>query len=71
MSVLCYLQQKVMACFHAWDDWAVYPNEMLIKLQNIFLGLVIPKVRFMLIALCAQQIQKDRKQFMYLSVPLF
>ncbi|KAK2182719.1 hypothetical protein NP493_340g03058 [Ridgeia piscesae] len=36
-------KQKVMACFHAWDDWAVYPNEMLIKLQNIFLGLVIPK----------------------------
>jgi len=59
MSVLCYLQQKVMACFHAWDDWAVYPNEMLIKLQNIFLGLVIPKVIFMLIVLlCSHQIKQ-------------
>jgi len=33
-------KQKVMACFHAWEDWAVYPNEFLIKMQNIFLGLV-------------------------------
>ncbi|CAL8078656.1 unnamed protein product [Calicophoron daubneyi] len=34
------LKQKVMVCFRAWEDWAVYPNEYLIKLQNIFLGLV-------------------------------
>ncbi|KAH8852810.1 U2 snRNP-associated SURP motif-containing protein [Schistosoma japonicum] len=34
------LKQKVMLCFRAWEDWAVYPNEFLIKLQNIFLGLV-------------------------------
>ncbi|XP_013393846.1 U2 snRNP-associated SURP motif-containing protein isoform X1 [Lingula anatina] len=33
-------KQKVMACFRAWEDWAVYPNDFLIKLQNIFLGLV-------------------------------
>ncbi|KAA0193641.1 U2 snRNP-associated SURP motif-containing protein [Fasciolopsis buskii] len=34
------LKQKVMLCFRAWEDWAVYPNDYLIKLQNIFLGLV-------------------------------
>lgn len=33
-------KQKVMLCFRAWEDWAVYPNEYLISLQNIFLGLV-------------------------------
>ncbi|CAH8573433.1 unnamed protein product [Dicrocoelium dendriticum] len=34
------LKQKVMLCFRAWEDWAVYPNDYLIRLQNIFLGLV-------------------------------
>lgn len=29
-----------MSCFRAWEDWAVYPDPYLIKLQNIFLGLV-------------------------------
>ena len=33
-------QQKVMACFRAWEDWAVYTSDFLISLQNIFLGLV-------------------------------
>ncbi|XP_064638246.1 U2 snRNP-associated SURP motif-containing protein-like isoform X2 [Lineus longissimus] len=33
-------KQKVMNCFRAWEDWAIYPNEYLINLQNIFLGLV-------------------------------
>lgn len=33
-----------MSCFRAWEDWAVYPNDYLIKLQNIFLGLVPYKV---------------------------
>lgn len=33
-------QQRVMSCFRAWEDWAVYPDPYLIKLQNIFLGLV-------------------------------
>ncbi|KAL3315181.1 U2 snRNP-associated SURP domain-containing protein [Cichlidogyrus casuarinus] len=33
------MKQKVMLCFRAWEDWAVYPNEFLIQLQNIFLGL--------------------------------
>ncbi|CAL1542099.1 unnamed protein product [Lymnaea stagnalis] len=35
-------KQKVMNCFRAWEDWAVYPNDFLITLQNIFLGLIIP-----------------------------
>ncbi len=33
-------QQRVMSCFRAWEDWTVYPDPFLIKLQNIFLGLV-------------------------------
>ncbi|KAJ8278025.1 hypothetical protein GJAV_G00082950 [Gymnothorax javanicus] len=33
-------KQRVMSCFRAWEDWAVYPDQFLIKLQNIFLGLV-------------------------------
>uniref|UniRef100_A0A672U3U3 U2 snRNP associated SURP domain containing n=1 Tax=Strigops habroptila TaxID=2489341 RepID=A0A672U3U3_STRHB len=32
--------QRVMTCFRAWEDWAIYPEPFLIKLQNIFLGLV-------------------------------
>ncbi|MCJ8740461.1 hypothetical protein PDJAM_G00059560 [Pangasius djambal] len=33
-------KQRVMSCFRAWEEWAVYPDPYLIKLQNIFLGLV-------------------------------
>ncbi|XP_057680758.1 U2 snRNP-associated SURP motif-containing protein isoform X1 [Corythoichthys intestinalis] len=33
-------KQRVMSCFRAWEDWAVYPDPFLIRLQNIFLGLV-------------------------------
>ncbi|KPP71068.1 U2 snRNP-associated SURP motif-containing protein-like [Scleropages formosus] len=33
-------KQRVMSCFRAWEDWAVYPDPFLIKLQNLFLGLV-------------------------------
>ena len=33
-------KQKVLACFRAWDDWAIYPDMLLIHLQNTFLGLV-------------------------------
>lgn len=36
-------KQRVMACFRAWEDWAIYPNDFLINLQNIFLGLVFTK----------------------------
>jgi len=32
-------KQKVMLCFRAWEDWAIYPIELLIRLQNVFLGL--------------------------------
>lgn len=31
-----------MACFRAWEDWAIYPESFLIQLQNIFLGLIKP-----------------------------
>lgn len=30
---------RVMRIFKAWEDWAVYPRDFLIKLQNTFLGL--------------------------------
>ncbi|XP_043926943.1 U2 snRNP-associated SURP motif-containing protein isoform X2 [Protopterus annectens] len=33
-------KQRVMACFRAWEDWTVYPDPFLIRLQNIFLGLM-------------------------------
>uniref|UniRef100_A0A8C1W938 Zgc:163098 n=1 Tax=Cyprinus carpio TaxID=7962 RepID=A0A8C1W938_CYPCA len=35
-------KQRVMGCFRAWEDWAVYPDSFLIQLQNIFLGLIKP-----------------------------
>ncbi|XP_061595637.1 U2 snRNP-associated SURP motif-containing protein isoform X3 [Cololabis saira] len=31
-------KQKVMNCFRAWEEWAIYPESYLIRLQNIFLG---------------------------------
>uniref|UniRef100_A0A2K6FP10 U2 snRNP associated SURP domain containing n=1 Tax=Propithecus coquereli TaxID=379532 RepID=A0A2K6FP10_PROCO len=43
MDFLCHFlnnTQRVMTCFRAWEDWAIYPEPFLIKLQNIFLGLV-------------------------------
>ncbi|XP_011505510.1 PREDICTED: U2 snRNP-associated SURP motif-containing protein [Ceratosolen solmsi marchali] len=30
---------RVMRMFRAWEDWAVYPRDFLVKLQNTFLGL--------------------------------
>lgn len=33
------LRTRVMQVFRAWEDWAMYPKDFLIKLQNIFLGL--------------------------------
>lgn len=35
-------KQRVVNCFRAWEDWALYPSQYLIRLQNIFLGLDIP-----------------------------
>ncbi|XP_050714698.1 U2 snRNP-associated SURP motif-containing protein-like isoform X3 [Eriocheir sinensis] len=34
------VKQRIMQCCRAWEDWAIYPHEFLIHLQNIFLGLV-------------------------------
>jgi U2-associated protein SR140 len=36
-------KQKVMACFRAWEEWAIYASDYLINLQNIFLGLIATK----------------------------
>ncbi|KAK4336982.1 hypothetical protein RND71_044172 [Anisodus tanguticus] len=33
-------KQRIMNCFKAWKDWALYSSDFLISLQNIFLGLV-------------------------------
>ena len=30
---------RVMQILKAWSDWAIYPKEFLIKIQNTFLGL--------------------------------
>lgn len=35
-------KQKVMNCFRAWEEWAIYPEQYLIHLQNIFLGFTKP-----------------------------
>ncbi|XP_049332338.1 U2 snRNP-associated SURP motif-containing protein [Astyanax mexicanus] len=35
-------KQRIMTCFRAWEDWAIYPESFLIQLQNIFLGLIKP-----------------------------
>lgn len=34
------VKQRIMQCCRAWEEWAIYPHEFLIHLQNIFLGLV-------------------------------
>lgn len=47
-------KQKVMNCFRAWEDWAIYPNDFLINLQNIFLGLVT--------ALKREESQEDKEE---------
>ena len=33
-------RQRVVNCFRAWEDWALYPQDFLIRLQNIFFGLI-------------------------------
>ncbi|CAF0975495.1 unnamed protein product [Didymodactylos carnosus] len=38
-----HFKLKVMNSFRAWEGWAIYSSDFLIKLQNIFLGLVKQK----------------------------
>ncbi|GMT32422.1 hypothetical protein PFISCL1PPCAC_23719 [Pristionchus fissidentatus] len=33
-------KQRVMNCFRAWEDVTLYPTEILIQCQNVFLGLI-------------------------------
>ncbi|CAI4220700.1 unnamed protein product [Auanema sp. JU1783] len=35
-----HFKQRIMLCFRAWEDNAIYPTEFLIHNQNVFLGLV-------------------------------
>lgn len=36
-------KQKMLSCVRAWAEWAIYPNDYLVRLQNMFLGLVKAK----------------------------
>lgn len=38
---------RVMRMFRAWEDWAVYPRDFLVKLQNTFLGLVMVNINIL------------------------
>lgn len=38
-------RQRIMLCFRMWEDNTVYTRDILIKLQNVFLGLI--KVSFL------------------------
>lgn len=40
---------RVMQIFRAWEDWAVYSKDFLIRLQNTFLGLTTSEVKIILI----------------------
>ena len=58
-----------MSSFRAWESWAIYPSDFLIKLQNIFLGLVRPKaviVKYLflikIIFILIKRILKRKKQ---------
>ena len=44
-------RQRVMNVFRVWEDWAIYSDQILSSLQNIFLGLV-PKVGIILTLHC-------------------
>ena len=37
-------KMRVMAMFRAWEEWAVYPRDFLIRLQNTFLGLSVVNI---------------------------
>jgi len=37
-------KNRIMNVFRVWEDWSIYPNQMLSDWQNIFLGLVKKKV---------------------------
>lgn len=35
-----HFRQRVVSVFRVWEEWAVYPSDLLISLQYIFLGLI-------------------------------
>lgn len=35
-----HFRQRVVSVFRVWEEWAVYPADLLISLQYIFLGLI-------------------------------
>uniref|UniRef100_A0A1B6MMK8 U2 snRNP-associated SURP motif-containing protein n=1 Tax=Graphocephala atropunctata TaxID=36148 RepID=A0A1B6MMK8_9HEMI len=37
-------RMRIMKIFQAWEDWAVYSKDFLIRIQNAFLGLTIDQV---------------------------
>lgn len=32
-------RSRIMLCFRMWEDNSIYPTDVLINLQNVFLGL--------------------------------
>ena len=42
-------RQRVMLCFRMWEDNVIYPTEILINYQNIFLGLAKVGNNFLMI----------------------
>merc|ERR1739838_176882 len=38
-------KQKILKLFRVWDEWSIYPENFLVLLQNIFLGLVTPTIK--------------------------
>ncbi|KAG8229957.1 hypothetical protein J437_LFUL008530 [Ladona fulva] len=38
-------RMRVAQIFRAWEEWAIYPKDYLIRLQNAFLGLINPMGR--------------------------
>ena len=35
-----HFKQRVLNVFRVWEEWAVYPSDLLVSLQYIFLGLI-------------------------------
>ena len=58
-----------MLCFRAWEEWAIYPNDFLIQLQNIFLGLTSSVCSICLILIFASLMFAHISARIFLLVP--
>lgn len=62
---------RVMQIFRAWEDWAVYSKDFLIKLQNTFLGLTSSEVKIILIFFTKSREKKYYHTHLHSSPLLF